>query len=45
MVATVGRVVVARSTDAFLRAAAEFADGDHERALEQATLVEIVDEG
>ncbi len=45
VVAAVVAVAVATGADAALRAAAEFAEGDDERFVEEATFVEIRDEG
>ena len=41
VVAAVGAVAVARGADALLRAAAELADGDDQRLVEQAALVQV----
>src|SRR5689334_5698242 len=44
MVAPIRAVLVAGSADAFLRTSTKFADGDHERFLQQAALIHIGDE-
>ena len=45
VIATVRAVYVAAGADPFLRAAAEFADGDQKRVFEHAALVHVVDQG
>lgn len=44
VVATIVRVIVARSADASLRAAAEFANRDQQGFIQQAALIQILDQ-
>ncbi len=44
VVAAIGTVAVARCRDAFLRAAAELADRNHQRLREHPALIEVANE-